>query len=299
MPLVRKCFVCEEVELRGHWGKRLKGDKEDNLPVPRIGLMCRAASFSSGSVPIVFGRTRVEKAGQLFGWNTKQWLEPNDKLLIEDQPVGGGVLPVDKEQAVEEEEGQDGATSSPAEQHARHPHPLSLHHHLNLRRFHHRCKIGQHRFRAIAFTFAQRCPSESWAKTDAGGKSARARTSCATPPPRLLLRSTTTTTEVSPSWWSLGSLSRGKWTLSELLFFGFPIIDVSLGVAGLLQHGSIANCSDQNAPHKMRCNKLICFLKNTDLCITKKLKSDTFVTHFVWGIPSPIYLFACAHKWDF
>ena len=146
-------------------------------------------------------RARVEKVGQLFRWNTKQRFEMDDKLLMEDQPVRGGVLPVNKEPVDEEEEGQDGATSPPAEQHG-HPHH-SLHHHLNLCRFHHRCKTG-HRFRAT-FTFAVLKD----ARRKAGLRltlEVRVRARVRRAPDRLLLGSTTTATEVSPPRWSLGSL---------------------------------------------------------------------------------------------
>ena len=173
--------------------RRRTGDKEDNLLVPRIGLMC--IFFLRKRSHCIRAGKGVEKAGQLFRWNTKQL------LLIEDQPVSGGVLPVNKEQAAmeeeEEEEGEDGAAASPPPE--QHGHPHSLHHHLNLRRFHHPCKTG-HTFRAT-FTFAvlkdAQCRKAGRRLTLEVRVRARVRRA---PDQSLLLSSATTATEVSPSW---------------------------------------------------------------------------------------------------
>ena len=96
----------------------------------------------------------------------------------------------------EEEEGEDGAAASPPPE--QHGHPHSLHHHLNLRRFHHPCKTG-HTFRAT-FTFAVLKDAQCRKAGRRLTLEVRVRARVRRAPDRLLLSSATTATEVSPSW---------------------------------------------------------------------------------------------------
>ena len=218
----------------GAW-KGKEGDKEDNLLLPRIGLICifflrkcshciRAGKgWKSGTIiPMEY------KAAVWGGWQatdgglTCPWRCPARQHGARGR---GGGRPGRRHLLASRAAWPPSPFTSPPSQPASLPPSLQNWTQVS-------CNIHICR--------SQRCPSESWAKTDAGGKSARARTSCARPPPSGLHHH---------GHWGFPAVveSRkplGKWALIAFLF-SWPL------ACGLSHRGGIVNSCGQTAQRGM------------------------------------------------